>query len=942
MRIEELQSIKNLNDKDSKEGVTVNKFGNILLPKVEIKTFDGNPLNWHSFYGTFSSLVHETYELPSVQKFHLLKNPLAAEASSAIASLNATGENYIAAWELLKRRYDQPRQIIHAHINSLLQSSEVSYDSPSKLRNLIEQVQVHINALNALKQPTNYKDAFLIYIITNKLDKVTRRAWERTLEPNELPTLTQLMEFLNKQARGEDYGKIQGVFNPVYNSRKGDSKKPENNSRNHSYVGVQGRKYCPICKQNHEIYVCVQFLNLNPRDRFQAAQKARICINCLNHNHVTSKCYKNGCKKCNKKHNTLLHFQEEDNEVSPRNSESTESVNVEIPGTTLTVLNKSEVLLGTATMVILDHQQGEHKCRVLLDSCSQSHFITEKLANKLQLRRMKIDLSFSGLGQLATKSQYYVKATIRSEKTGFITEETFVTLPTITGTLPSHQINRNALHIPKNICLADSEFHKPSEIDMLLGSNLFYKLLCVGQIRLKNSDVMLQKTRLGWIVTGNAQIHRNNVAQQPKTNMCLVTSTIETSTDQLMRKFWEIEEVSSKMPLVGQEDQCEKHFKETHTRKIDGRYIVRLPFKENKSQIGSSYDMALQRFHRLEKRLVNNNDLYAEYTEFLKEYINLGHMSDISDTDDITEGYYLPHHAVRNNASLTTKLRVVFDGSAKSSTNISLNDILRVGPTIQNDLISILLRFRVHPIAITADIEKMYRQIEVHPQDALYQKILWRENQNEPIKVYKLNTVTYGTACAPFLAIRTLQQLAQDEADKQPLVQEILREDLYVDDLLTGAETVENAAALKHDLIKLASRGGFNLRKWSSNCSELTDNYEDNNIELSHDKSMKLLGIQWNPIKDTITYAISNPKNSKRFTKRSILSQIAQLYDPLGLLGPILTRAKLILQQLWQERIDWDESIPQSICTAWCELQTGLSLLKNISIPRRESKNIIR
>ena len=102
-------------------------------------------------------------------------------------------------------------------------------------------------------------------------------------------------------------------------------------------------------------------------------------------------------------------------------------------------------------------------------------------------------------------------------------------------------------------------------------------------------------------------------------------------------------------------------------------------------------------------------------------------------------------------------------------------------------------------------------------------KSLWRENQNEPIKVYKLNTVTYGTACAPFLAIRILHQLAQDEADKQPLVQEILREDLYVDDLLTGAETVEKAAALKEGLIKLANRGGFNLRKWFSNCCELTD-----------------------------------------------------------------------------------------------------------------------
>jgi len=148
----------------------------------------------------------------------------------------------------------------------------------------------------------------------------------------------------------------------------------------------------------------------------------------------------------------------------------------------------------------------------------------------------------------------------------------------------------------------------------------------------------------------------------------------------------------------------------------------------------------------------------------------LGHVSGISDTDDITEGYYLPYHAVRKNTSLTTKLRVVSDGSVKLFTNISLNDILRVGPTIQNDLISILLRFSVHPIAIMADIEKIYRQIEVHPQDAPYQNILGRENQIERIKVYKLNTVAYGTECASFLAIRTLHQLAQGEADKKPLI----------------------------------------------------------------------------------------------------------------------------------------------------------------------------
>lgn len=125
-------------------------------------------------------------------------------------------------------------------------------------------------------------------------------------------------------------------------------------------------------------------------------------------------------------------------------------------------------------------------------------------------------------------------------------------------------------------------------------------------------------------------------------------------------------------------------------------------------------------------------------------------------------GFYLPHHPVLKEDSVTTKIRVVFDGSAKTSTGISLNECLMVGPTIQNDLFTLLSKFRMYKYVLTADIEKLYRQVLVHPDDTHFQRILFRENSNDKVKELVLTIITYGTSCAPFLAIRALNQLAID------------------------------------------------------------------------------------------------------------------------------------------------------------------------------------
>lgn len=203
--------------------------------------------------------------------------------------------------------------------------------------------------------------------------------------------------------------------------------------------------------------------------------------------------------------------------------------------------------------------------------------------------------------------------------------------------------------------------------------------------------------------------------------------------------------------------------------------------------------------------------------------------------------------------STTTKLRVVFDASNKSYTGVSLNDCQMIGPKLQSDLYIILLRFRKYAVGMTADVAKMYRQIIVHEKDRNMQRILWRDNESDDIGEYKLNTVTYGTASAPFLAVRSLIECANVESENCQKAHEAIVSDMYVDDLITGADNEEAAIILQQQISSILRRGGFELRKWTSSNNNVLQAISPNQrekkelLQFENEESIKALGIYWFP-----------------------------------------------------------------------------------------------
>jgi hypothetical protein len=195
--------------------------------------------------------------------------------------------------------------------------------------------------------------------------------------------------------------------------------------------------------------------------------------------------------------------------------------------------------------------------------------------------------------------------------------------------------------------------------------------------------------------------------------------------------------------------------------------------------------------------------------------------------------FYLAHHAVFKESNTTIKLRVVFDGSAKSSSNYSLNDILMVGPVVQQKLYFIVLRYRSHLITVTADIAKMFRQVLVGPHDRSLQKILWRDAPHKEMKCYRLKNVTYGTAPAAFLSTRCLQQLAFENQEAYPRRSAVLASDFYVDHHLRGAKTVAETQEIQEQLTAILFSGGFPVHEWCLNSDEVLSNVPSQDTETS-------------------------------------------------------------------------------------------------------------
>ena len=299
--------------------------------------------------------------------------------------------------------------------------------------------------------------------------------------------------------------------------------------------------------------------------------------------------------------------------------------------------------------------------------------------------------------------------------------------------------------------------------------------------------------------------------------------------------------------------------------------------------------------------------------------------------------YYLPHHGVLKPDSTTIKLRLVFNGLSPSSTGQLINGLMHIDANLLLDISDVLIWIRHHRQIFAQDITKMYRQVKVHEDDWDLQRILWIDNELKET-AYKLTTVTYGTKAAPFFAVRALLQLVDDERRRFPLAVPSFEHGRYVDDIFGGADSTQELIEIAQQLKALCKAGGFPLAKWHSTIPELlktvstTDN--SSSIISADDCVTKILGLKWLPQEDKFIFSSKFDSPPQKLTKRLILSEVAQTFDPLGFKSPVVARAKMLLQELWLHKLNWDDPLPPQITTKWLIIREDLTSLARRLIPR--------
>ncbi|GBN58736.1 hypothetical protein AVEN_181857-1, partial [Araneus ventricosus] len=450
----------------------------VKLPKLSLPTFTGNINEWITFKDLFNAAVNNNSSLSDSQRLTYLKLSLKYEAFKIIQSIPVSDSNYKIAWNLLEERYSNKREQVFALIKRLMSLQQIQSESTTALLNLVDNINEIIRSLDILKQNVeHFSDTLILYIIQQKLDNSSRMWFERQLKKDEIPKLSNLIEFLKDHARTLQHSK------------------PSSNKYQKSYksTSLLSNFKCVYCNEDHTLQKCSKFLNLHVDQRVGFVKSKHLCFACLSHLHMVKKCKStSSCKHCQKRHNTLLHI---DRNLSVQNQGLSPQVEVFVPSSEPTTSHmvpstsvcannlvkekqNTNVLLCTAVVNILNSKNQLVSARCILDSASQKSYIKRSLVKKLGLNVKNKSISVSCLGAAETVASGEIDFTFTPHfNKKFHVKTSAFLIEKITDNIPTINLPQSLKDSFSDLLLADPNFHNASEINVLLGVNVFLSLM---------------------------------------------------------------------------------------------------------------------------------------------------------------------------------------------------------------------------------------------------------------------------------------------------------------------------------------------------------------------------------------------------------------------------------------------------------------------------------
>lgn len=948
-----------------------------LLPHREIPVFKGDPLQFNTFMKAFEHCV----EAKTIEKgdcLYYLEQFTAGQPKDLVRScLHMPSEiGYTVAKRLLKEHFGSGIKITAAYMEKFIGWPSVKSEDVKGLQASAFYLRECANAmedllyLEELNMPSNMK------ILIQKLPYKLREKW-RVKACNILDTenrracFTDIVKFIEQQVRIVSdlvFGDIQdntlgktGIKNKpqlkpqlkrnsfathvsVTDELKADASKSAFTSMAKTNVIS-----CLYCACGHALELCPQLGKKAHREKLDFLKEKGLCFGCLCTGHLSRNCDRRiTCKKCNQTHPSILHVERKEKgtqETSDTQRKGSENC------TTTSTCGHTGAGYNNGILPILPVQvkciKGNKvmKTYAFLDPGSTGTFCSGKLAKELQAegRKAKIHLRTMGLNKAVSSS------IINGLEISGLSGKHFYELPEV--------FTQNEMPVSPDNIISEEELsqwpylkdiqipHIKADVDLLIGTNASKLMEPWEVINSRSDGPYAIKTLLGWVINGPLQgnnSHNGNGYPAFTVNRTQIDRIEELLTNQYHHDFNEA--TSDDQEEMSWEEKRFMEIVESSAQLKEGHYVLKLPFKKENVIMPNNLCVAKQRIHGLKRKFQKNARFHEEYTVFLSNVINKGYAEQVPQHRlEPCEGkvWYIPHHGVHHPKKGT--LRVVFDCGAEFK-GVSLNSQLLQGPNLTSTLVGVLMRFREEPVALMADIQAMFHQVNVAEEHVDFLRFLWwpEGNLEQDLVEHRMKVHLFGATSSPSCACFALRKTAEDSRTIFPKeVIDTVSRNFYMDDLLKSLLTEEDAINMVNNLRAICNRGGFNLTKWISNSRKVLQNIPEEHkaknlyeLDLDRDKLPveRALGLQWCIETDSFKFKLK--VKEQPYTKRGLLSVISSVYDPLGFLAPVILPAKLLLQELCRSKCGWDDLIPQSFQLKWKKWLTDLEKVENFEVNR--------
>ena len=873
----------------------------VKLPKLVITPFDGKLENWLGFWNKYEAEI-DSANLSSVSKFAYLKELMEPNVRKQIDGLPFTTEGYERAKNILKATYGKTSEIINAYIENISALPTISGSQPAKIHTFYQTLSLNVQSLETLGKTTECWS-----MVRGVLDKLPGIKADLVRGKSDWQSwgFSQLLVAIKEWTE----------IHP--NTPKAVEKPSHVTTRQRSFQAQEqtvSTRECVYCgEQSHKSLECTTIKSTSERKKI--LKDKSLCFNCTGSKHRADKCKSRGtCANCKKRHHTSI-CDKTDGTVSSEKHVAMTATDVEDK---------------VCHPVVIVKVNGV-KCRALLDTGSTNSYVSSFLVNLLNVKSAgTVRRTVKTIVGLVTRrvQTYNVEISDTSGK---------CVLPTCVDKVNCEELlsldNPNYPEILKKysylrgVHMEETATKDKLPVHVVLGVNEYTKIKMAGYQRAGNmGEPVAEKTRFGWtIMTTGAEVDIQTM---------LLTQTAASDYEELCR----LDVLGLQDTPSGDQQAVYAEFKEQLHRNPEGWYETGLPWKGDHSPLLNNKEGSLKRLETLVNKLRRNDQLEA-YDTIIQEQLKDGIIEEAEEPANGRE-FYIPHKAVIREDSETTKMRIVYDASARPTANApSLNECLDIGPPLQNQLWKVLVRGRFHAVAVAGDIKKAFLQVRIRADDRDALRFHWI-NIKDPndVRTYRFTRALFGLGPSPFLLGGVIEQHLNSQPEElMESVNEIKR-GLYVDDLILGGESAEKALEKKTQATDIFKEANFQLHKWHSNAKELEVNQDLKESEISYAKDKlgtkseqcKLLGLTWDKNSDTLS--VSFPQKPVAPTKREVLSKVAKVFDPLGLVTPLLLQGKLIYRDACLEKCAWDAELPKELVKRWDKWQNNLP--QTVCVPR--------